>query len=817
VRIKSTSCALSIGALLVASSPLLARAQASRAVAVASRSPGQPALAVGFVGAKLRARVCPTNTCELTQGLDLVVPADADSTRATLTVVRLRQDRFAVHVRAPIGAGDTAWEAVLVAPLQGSEPLVVYQGKTGFVAGQYGLRHGGMVIVTDADADQTRSILVGEQWEELTLCGRPTILKQRLLDPTDLTLKPATVQRLSVQERAGAPTLKATPAAEGSAPAPGGMLRGPVASGFAKGYPPQALVDGDLDTAWAEGRGGPGRGEFVAMQASPDQPITGFEIVVRPPHAELEGSEAPGAVWLATTSKLFHVELPDDAWDHPGQRLEVTLPEPVATDCVALVMDRFPPHPRGDRATVAELVARSALAQSSIEELVAALPGGDSRSQQAAAALRSRGEPAFRAVAAAFAQLDEGGRREALHVIDQAPCAIRAGVYVQALSSDVEAQRNHAEARLRDCGEHAASALLAALDDAPAAAVGRLADQLALVAPAQAVRMLVPRLAGSTANERRTLRVVLGRAAKSPEVRPVISDLLRDPKLDASAAIDLLRALGPQLPRFAADAGVTFARLDTPGASFRTQYLLLEPAADLASQSSVARLLLRKALEDGDDWRIRMHAAEVIRETAPLQDLLLAALRDESVRVRIAAMRTVARAKDVPASSHLAEILRHDHWPIARAEAAMALGDLAASSDVDRALLSAVRDPSRHVRAPALIALGKRGVSEAAKPARKRLVDDDEAVNVRTAAAVALGRLCDPGAVDALTRIARRMADPHDLSEERDVAPAAVTALGRIHPSDIESRLAPLLKKGAPPVAQAAARTALSAKGECSR
>ena len=806
-----------LASLLLGSAPLTARAQGASAVAIAPASPGQPALAAGFVGGdQLRARVCPTTACSLDQGTDLRVPADADVKHATLAVVRLGHGRHAVHVRAPIGSGEAAWEAVLVAPLQGTAPLVVFAGKTGFAEGEYGLRHGGMVVITPPDANRTRSILVGQQLEEVTICGRPTILEQRLLDPTDLQLKRATYQRLTSAERASAPRLVATPLGEGATGAPSGLLYNATASGSLKAYPPAALVDGDLDTAWSEGRGGPGRGEFVALHASVDQPISGFELVLRPTQSEIPDGEAPREVWLATTSKLFHVELPEDAWDHPGQRLEVTLPEPVATECVALVIEGFPPHPRGSQATVAELFARSAFAQSSIEDLVAKLPGGGPDAEQAGAVLRSRGEPAFRAVAAAFAGLDEGGRRIALDVIDQAPCAIRAPVYAQALRGTVEAQQLHAEARLRDCGDEAALALLAELDTAPSSAVGRLADQLTLVAPDRAVERLVPRLSGGSTEERRTIRVVLGRAAQSPRVSAAIGELLRDSNLDDVAAVDLLRSLGPTLDRFSVDATGTLLRLIGPEATFRTKYLLLEPAAHLAPHSSGAMAFLRHSIAEDPDWRIRSQATVVLQNTTSFQDVLLGALGDENVRVRISAIRTIARAHDVPASSHLAELLRRDRWPIARAEAALALGGMGPGSDVDRALLAAIRDRSRHVRAPALLALGERHVSEASKPARKRLADDDEDTNVRIAAAVAIGKLCDSSSLDMLTRIARRMADPNDLSEERDVAPAAVAALGRIHPGDLQSRLAPLLKKGAPPVARAAARAALAADGTCS-
>ena len=49
------------------------------------------------------------------------------------------------------------------------------------------------------------------------------------------------------------------------------------------------------------------------------------------------------------------------------------------------------------------------------------------------------------------------------------------------------------------------------------------------------------------------------------------------------------------------------------------------------------------------------------------------------------------------------------------------------------------------------------------------------------------------------------------------VAPAALAALGRIRPSDLPTRLKPLLSKEAPTMARQAARAALSRRRACPR
>jgi hypothetical protein len=91
----------------------------------------------------------------------------------------------------------------------------------------------------------------------------------------------------------------------------------------------------------------------------------------------------------------------------------------------------------------------------------------------------------------------------------------------------------------------------------------------------------------------------------------------------------------------------------------------------------------------------------------------------------------------------------------------------------------------------------------------ERLDDDEEWPAVRLAAARALGSLCYGPALGSLTARAKTLADPMASMDERGIAYAALGALRDLAPSDLKSRLHPLLDPRAPAGARAAANAAL--------
>jgi hypothetical protein len=86
---------------------------------------------------------------------------------------------------------------------------------------------------------------------------------------------------------------------------------------------------------------------------------------------------------------------------------------------------------------------------------------------------------------------------------------------------------------------------------------------------------------------------------------------------------------------------------------------------------------------------------------------------------------------------------------------------------------------------------------------------------VRVSAARALAALCDDGSRDALTAAVRFGAERSDSAGGAAVAVAAAAALGRLHPTDLAERLAPLTRKDSPSALRQAAETALRSDDRC--
>lgn len=804
------SFTLSFGLVLAVLGLVSNAGAAADGVAVAPPGGGQPALAVGFdPSGDLRAKVCPTAECDPSGGERVETPAEVkdQKTSARLEVRRIGRDRKAVVVRIPARSGEREYVAIVAAEPGRSEPKIVFAGWTGLTDGIEGERRGAMVVT------QGRGIYVGEQQENRTLCGRPAILSPRVLYYEDLSLHPAKLQRLDAVERERAPRLEATLA---QTPRAAGLLRAIWASSAATGHLPGALTDGDRATAWVENRGGEGRGELAVMNAPRDLPLAGFEVTLVP---ETEGAErfvAPEVFWIATRAELYRVAVPEEASRQPGAVLSVQLPAPIETDCVAVVIERARSVDKDAQVAFSEVAAVTALDFADVPKLVEALGRGGAGATEAAAALRFGGPEALGAVAAAFGSLGEQGRRLALDILDHAPCETAIGPYVQALTSSSVAHQRAARGRLARCKALAGPALADALEGSAVEARPRLLAALARIDPETTVRRLTLRLDTADPVTRREYRQALSRAAADPAAVRAIEEALESPDLETVAQIDLLRALGRRAAAYA-PARALFARLATGTPSFRTRYLLLDVAASLTEKDESARQFLRRALARDESRYIRARAASVIEDAGPYRVELMRSLHDPDVRVRAAAATTLGEARADFASHALIERLDEDPWPLVREESAHALAALGPSVAVDEALVDALSDGAPSVRRRVLLALGQRHALDRAGDVRERLEDGDEPASVRSAAATALGKMCDSASIGVLTEYARALADPKADATARTIGRSAVGALGRLHPADLKERLSPLLARGVSSLTQQAARDALAARASCGR
>jgi HEAT repeat protein len=802
--------------------------EASGAVAVEATAPaggggpggGDLAIKVDLPEARVVYETCPQAKCAVTPKSPSI-PIDAD--RATLPdaidvtteVVPIGAGRSIVHVRVPLrGAGGggalaPAWEAVFAA---GVEPL--FAKVTGWTHGEAGERAGTALLFVDQGG--TKTIAKGDIQEDLRICGEDaTLLHPQVLEPQTLAWRGASLQQLSPARlgkaghlvaslRGGAradPTLALLLTAEGASTAIGA---------------PRSLSDGDPETTWSEGRSGQGVGEFVRFHAPHEVPLTRFAITVAPKTPK-PGGAAPRTFYIATDSNLFEVAMPEDAWMHPGAAYDISLPDPVTTTCVALVLGdaytRGNPRPE---VTVAELSAYSAFDApgATLESAALALSGGGPRAEAAAGVLKRAAAAGLEATDSTYDKLDAGGRALAVDIAASASsCGASSSLLVRALSDPDEVVREKARAKLEQphCGRDAVPALVAALGFPVMRA--RSAMLLAMVAPTEALDPISKVLGQGSSRERAQLRSAFAHAATGApgEKLAALLSAGRNPE----TTVELVRALEARLGDVRDAADQALDGLFALPSSFRTRYVLASPVAALAhvgDPKDSARLLM--LLQHDTEPVVRTRAAELAGASPETQAALGAAARDPEPRVREAALHTVGTSGTLAGQGSAIAALRSDPWTFVRSEAAGALAVLPASSASDEALGRAVTDKVPSVRVAAIQALGGHAATAYVAPIRSRMVNEHEDIDVRLAAARALGALCDAHSADALSDYAVAGAsspDPNDVA----LGLAATAALGQIHPADLTKRLERIHGKGVRPDAERAADAAVTERGSC--
>jgi hypothetical protein len=781
---------------------------ASRSASVPASADQKP-LQVELAADALWFALCAQPGCSARGGKSLELPPEArGAAGGVLEVVELAPDRHLAHVLLPLSGAGTAWEALIAAPVHGDEPLVLFAGMTGELRGEEGQREGERLWIREGD-NKGRRVLLGRVREDVELCGRPTILEPRLLD-RELALRPAKVQQLTLEERRGAPVLDARRREQ---PTGGGSALRALAASSAIGNPAFA-TDGRNDTAWSEGRGGDGRGEFITFRQLSGSALVALEFSFRPDGdaAPADGA-APRSLWVATRSNVLRVDFPEDGW-RPGAWYRVDLPAPIREDCLAVVLESSYATRSESSVTFAEVHGVSELQGLDPTALVARLSTPGDAGAAVVPALLQLGRAGVDAVVGAFSALDSLGRLRALDVLEGGPCEVVGAAYVELLSDDDARLRRRAEQRLQSCGAEVDEPLRQAFDRSSGAGGVRLAAALAELSPALAVELLGPRLAAAPREQRVHYRAALQAAAQHPAASPAIRKLLAENSLGASSDIELLRALGELLPHWLPEAAQAFARAAAQARSFEQRYLLLGPASALAPRDVRAHAFLQSALHDSDPY-LRLAAARSLPGSSELAPELVAATRDPEVRVREASVARLGELRPPLATAPLRERLEDDAWPLVRASAARALAGLGPSAEVDGALAARLEDSSEVVRSAALRALGQRGAQAFVPAIRDRFADAEESAGVRASAAQALAQLCDRGSLDALTLGARELLGEHPSSDEALLASASIAALGRLHPADLQQRLEPLARVRNRPALRALVLAALETTDRC--
>lgn len=798
------------------------------------------ALSVRISGQTVEANACRARAgCRAETGARFPIPNDADASAGRLAAVELENGRNVVLVDVPLREGVGHWILVLSATPKTTAPKATKTlvGRVDDWQGLEGERHA-KVLLADRLPTGTR-LRIGDRYENADLCGRPTAWKVAELDPNDMLWNDAPAVSLSDDERSRATPIEALASDE---PWPTGSLRvleGKVASSAASRNRAGA-TDGDLTTRWAEGRRGEGAGEFLVMSASADVAIDAFDFVLR--RADAPATDAiPRRLFVATRSDVFAVTIPEAATTAaPETVFTAKLPASIQTDCVALVLDETHTHGGDARAGVVEMRAHTPFDGQPLEEVVKALDD-PARADAVVGLLERNGDRGVEAIVAAYPTLSRDGRRRALDAASGGSPAATAAFYVALVlglgagpefDPALDPTAKIARDRLRANRSSARTALVSAIARTPPS-VERVwaARELADIAPEAAIGAILDVLAdGSTAPQRpggqddvrRGLRASLARAAnheRDRARRAVDRALSPDSFGERSLVekIDLLRAIGPGLGRHA-DASAALAATLQQDASFRTKYLLLEPAAVLATEGDAQAVsLLRRSLTD-ESAHLRARAAEVSGPVGVLAGELGTALGDESPRVRraaLAAMTEGGAAMTATVEQEVLRLLQRDRWTFVREEAANALSRRPPSPATDRALIATLGDAPKGVRVAALRALGRRGSTSTAGAILELADAPNESVYVRTAAIRALSDLCHRDAVPFLYKLALR-AGYQQLPYDQPLGMAALSALDHIRPADMKERLAPLLARNkiVPPQVRAIARGVLARRAK---
>jgi HEAT repeat protein len=738
------------------------------------------------------------------------LPAEGD---VTVESVAIGQGRHVVHVRIPV-KGDVvgiAWEAIILA----GRAAPVFAGLTGLTSGDPGERGGKAVqIIPNGTAS---FVLVGDVREELHICGQTlTLLDPLALYPASLDLRPATVQRLSAEQQASAQRVIATDKGPALA-AP--LARLLMARGSSvPGSRGAELTDGDVRMVWTENRPGIGQGEFVVMAAPADVPISAMQVVVTKTGPRPTNGAAPSSFYIVTTTQAFQVTLPEDAWLKPGESYEIAFPQPIATSCVALVLDsaytRGQTHPE---VGVAELVAYSEFdSQGATLEDVARKLSGE-RGVAAAQVLERAGDEALAVVEKVFDTLDDRGRALAVDVAAaHARCEEAVPLLARGACNKGGQAARKAHQKLERC-RSAALVLAKRLQEDPATR-GCVAPTLAAIAPQEALDPIADAMAATPEGEGETRAALRGAFAQALTAAPSgkLAALLNDSHRNPAAKLEVMRAAEARVTEASAESEAAATELLRGSPPLRTRYLVLGPLEALAragDQAAAARVA--EAAVHDPDWPVRARAAEAAAGIAAAQAALLAASRDGEPRVREAALRSLSLSPSPAAVEVAKAVLTKEGWSFVKTQAIEILGKAPASDDVDAAVGGALHDRAVSVRGGAIVALARHRARSWHRAIRERLDDAEEDGEVRGAAARALGAVCDESSVSRLTELARKLGVPGTSEDEQQLALGALVGLAALKPRDLRERLAPLLAQDAPPHVRAAAGEALASRGAC--
>lgn len=559
--------------------------------------------------------------------------------------------------------------------------------------------------------------------------------------------------------------------------------------------PPRALDDGNPATVWREGLGGDGRGELITLTTTMDQVRVAAVRIVPGDASSAElfrrGNRLRRAGLLVGADRAFWIELPAD----PARALAggaahaqpywVTLPEPVAADCVTLIIDAVYPGSGAGAAHTGD----TALADLAVLTDLDLTPGGPEAAL--VARVRAGGSPgrtamgllALRGRHAAEALVHDAGasgrapdellrlRRALARVGD----AVGAGELVEGLADahTPAADREDFARVLARMGADAVGPVAALLGDATAseAAHQAAAEALGAMADAGAREALASAAGRGSRAVRRTVALRLGQrdAAELPALLDAAMGAAGEG--EAGREADLWRAVGVMARRAdaaarARAAAVMAARLET-ASGYELLYRLLPAAAGLelasadaapvraAMQAAVSAALARVPAGDAADGAAGGAAGDAARTTSPRA-------RAEADALRRVTASALGQNPAAWARALLTGMLAAPDPGLRRRAADALAGRDDGTDESDRALAARLQDDAwPRVRVLAATALGRRcGAAADAAAALDRALGSDAEEEVRRAALAAMVMCQAPGIGARLLAVAGDGAQP---------------------------------------------------------
>lgn len=794
---RGLGCGLLWMGVLVAPRPSWA-AEPSVAVGRLNATKDQPRLEVRRVGATLQAVACP-GTCDWNAATSWTLEAPFADAAATFTALEIGEGRRAAHV--VVSAAERRYELVLAAPVRPTAkatapaaplttPFVAFAGETGLSVGEAPDRTGALVEVLPTTSPNV-NVVVGNIQEDVSLCGRRALLSPRLLHPQTLSLKAIKLQRLTNAERDAATKLSVAPLGNQIA----SNIFTPLVASSAKGSP-AALVDNDPQTVWTENRGGSGGGEFVVFRAPESIGITGLTFAA--PGRPKPEFRPPTAFWVATTDKVYRVELPtteSSAAVNPAPPTDVKavhVPDPAlsprAPSFGPAANAPMPAAPRPTSASDGSAPLTNSAPSGTTPEAIGA-PGHPTSIAQSPVATPAEVE-ASRPVATtprewyvplpapiqtsclaisldtaaqndgdldvglaeigATTNVDEARLNQALAELDSG--GDQATAAEQLLQDVGRVAFERVQTRYRGYSEAGRMRALNVMDAAPCRySVGVYASALSNEGSAEAEH-------GQAGLTRCRGQAVPALARRLPEsaserTRLLVSMLLR---LDPVAAVD---AMAPLL------AGGSRAKRRVLQLAFSAAVVNPEAAVRAKALLSDAKLTVRDSL-----FLMRALGSHLIDYADVAAPRLAQALPHADFATQYLALSPAAvlAPKQPELQRFLLDTLAHAKQPALRVEAARVLHE---NADADAALVRAIGDEHVRVREAAVVSAGEH-VVEVARPALHERLERDEWPFVRSAAVRALGLL------PANPETQARLADAVEHDDAPSVRRPALHVLG---------------------------------------